>query len=257
MRRYSPRYKRIIKKDTFYQTPYGLLSFQLSRSSARRSLAITIDENARVQVAAPYLCSEKEIFSFIKQKSQWIFEKIAEAKQHLQTINNKRFCDGHTFLYLGKSLPLAVKTKDIKRSRIEFDGFQWKVDVPQELALHKQEQAVKAKLIQWYRQQAQEILGGRIFHHARRMNLTPNKVAVRSFKRLWGNCDYNTKTIQLNWQVILSPLNVIDYVVVHELCHLVHPNHSQRFWKKVEKYMPDYREHKRWLKEHATHMVLP
>jgi len=235
----------------------GLLSFLLVRSNARRTLSITIDEYAQVQVAVPYLCGEAEIYSFIAEKTKWIFKKIEEAKQHLSIVKSKRFSTGHKFLFLGKSFRLSVNSKKIKRSRIDFDGSQWRIDLPEDLEKSKREQAVKTKLMQWYRRQAEEILGGRIFHYSKIMDLKLEKIAIRSFKRLWGNCDYSSKSIQLNWQIILSPIRVIDYVVVHELCHLVHPNHSKRFWKKVEKYMPDYREAKRWLNDHAINMSLP
>jgi len=210
-----------------------------------------------VQVSVPYRCSEEEAHEFISQKSKWIFKKIEVAKRHQQIINSKRFCSGHEFLFLGKSFSLMVNPLDIKRSRIDFDGRQWKVDVPRDLEQNKKEQAVKAKLMQWYRKQAEEILGGRIFHYARIMDLHPDRIAVKSFKRLWGNCDYSTRSIQLNWQIILSPLKVVDYVIIHELCHLVHPNHSKHFWRKVEKFMPDFRKHKRWLSDHSVNMSLP
>jgi hypothetical protein len=89
------------------------------------------------------------------------------------------------------------------------------------------------------------------------MGVEPKKIAVRTQKRLWGCCDYHTQTIHLNWQIILSPIRVIDYVVVHELCHLTVPNHSKRFWKKVEKIIPDFKRHKQWLAVNHIDMVLP
>ena len=111
-------------------------------------------------------------------------------------------------------------------------------------------------MIQWYRRQAEEILGSRLFHYARLIGVEPKKIAVRTQKRLWGNCDYRTRTIHLNWQIVLAPLEVMDYVVVHELCHLIVPNHSKRFWQRVEKTMPDFKKHKQWLKDHAVDMVV-
>lgn len=182
---------------------------------------------------------------------------MEEARKNQTIISSKRFDNGHEFLFLGKNFRLTVDMKDIRHSRIDFDGTQWKVELPSRIEHGKKEQVVRLKMLQWYRQQAQEILGGRVFHFAKIMDLAPQRIAIRSFKRLWGNCDYNTRSIQINWQIILTPMSVIDYVVVHELCHLVHPNHSQRFWRKVQKYIPDFQDQKRWLNDHCVNLTLP
>jgi predicted metal-dependent hydrolase len=89
------------------------------------------------------------------------------------------------------------------------------------------------------------------------MGTEPLKIAVKTQKRIWGSCHPRTKTINLNWMLVLAPLEVIDYVVVHELSHLDVPNHSRRFWKRVSGVMPDYRRQVQWLKEHAAEMVMP
>jgi hypothetical protein len=74
---------------------------------------------------------------------------------------------------------------------------------------------------------------------------------------MWGCCEKTRRIIHLNWQIIFAPRDVIDYVIVHELCHLKHSNHSPRFWAEVEKYLPDYRNHHKWLKDHCIDMSLP
>ena len=209
-------------------------------------------------MAVPYHCPEKEIYDFITQKVRWIFSKINEARQRQDIIQSKRFVDGREFLFLGQNFRLSVNEKeDIRQARIDFNGECWRVEIPFQTTNEAKERIVRAKMTQWYRQQAAQILEERTAHYSRLMELAPQKVAIRSFKRIWGNCDYHKKIIQFNWQLILSPLQVVDYVVVHELCHLVHPNHSRRFWKTVEGHMPDFRDHRRWLRSHSITMVLP
>ena len=129
------------------------------------------------------------------------------------------------------------------------------ITVPRGLSESQRQEKIKEKIVKWYRAQAEEILGVRIFHYSRILGVEPKKIAIRTQKRLWGNCDYNTKTIHLNWQIILSPLKVIDYVIVHELCHLIVPDHSRRFWKKVADVMPDFKEYKKWLRVNAHEMA--
>ena len=138
-----------------------------------------------------------------------------------------------------------------------FDGFKWVVRIPRHLSLAERQEDIKERLIQWYRLQAKEILGGRVFHFARIMKLGPQEIHVKTQKRLWGCCNYHKQTISLNWQIVMAPLAVVDYVVVHELCHLKIPNHSKQFWQKVEEVLADYQRHRSWLKINAEEMVLP
>lgn len=257
MRRIIRRPKKTSESKQSLNTQKGNIHYLLKRSSARRTLCITIDEKAQVEVAAPFNARHHDIEAFIHEKAKWIVAKIKEAQINKNILDQKSFSDGQEFLFLGKRCRLRIKYDDVKRTRIDFNGLSWHVTVPRGLPKKKEEAMIKAKLIQWYRKQAEEILGGRIFHYSRIMNKIPRKIAIRTQKRVWGNCDYNTQTIHLNWQIILSPLRVVDYIVVHEMCHLFVPNHSRRFWNLVGKYMPDFDKYKKWLKVNSLDMVLP
>lgn len=250
--------KRISKTVCSVPTKEGEIPFVLARSSARRTLTITIDEKADVNVASPYHMKEREVFDFINEKARWITEKVREARKNKTILDQKEFDHGKQFLFLGKKYKLSIFERNIKRGNVSFNALEgWFVTVPQRLSCKERRSKVKEKMLQWYRVQAKEVLGGRIFHYSRLMGVEPKKIAVRTQKRLWGCCDYNTQTIRLNWQIILSPIKVVDYIVLHELCHLTIPNHSRRFWKKVEKFMPDFRSYKQWLKVNHLDMALP
>ncbi|MBF0522605.1 MAG: M48 family metallopeptidase [Candidatus Omnitrophica bacterium] len=220
-------------------------------------MSIVINPQAEVTVCAPWGLDDEKILSFVRQKSHWIVTKTKEVLQRNQLRVIKEYKDGEEFLFLGKKCRLEILEKDIKRSHIVFDGLKWSVSIPINVPSEEKKDTIKNKLIDWYRQEAEEVLGGRIFHYARIVGIEPKKIAVRTQKRLWGNCNYNSRTIHLNWQIIFSPLNVVDYVVVHELCHLFVPNHSRRFWKKVEEIYPQYQLSKKWLRDHSNDMVLP
>lgn len=239
------------------KTSAGQIDYLLKRSSARRTISICIDEKGDVSVSAPMRASRKDIEQFIHQKSRWIVEKSFEAKKNQEYIFSKDYRDGQIFLFMGKPFPLRVTCGDVRRSRISFDESGWKVTLPMNLSRTEQKKRVKDKMLKWYRAQAEEVIGGRVFHYGRIMDLYPKRMAIRTQKRMWGCCDYNTQTIHFNWQIILSPLKVIDYVVVHEMCHLTIPNHSRRFWAKVKKFMPDFEEYRKWLKVNFLDMVLP
>jgi len=250
--------KKIVKTTCSLKTEEGDIPFELSRSSARRTLTISIDEKAEVRVSSPFRMKEKEINDFINEKARWIVEKVNEAQKNKAILDRKNFDHGNQFLFLGKKYTLSIFERNIKRGHVSFNALEgWFVTVPQKLSSKERRIKVKGKMLQWYRTQAKEVLGGRIFHYSRLMGVEPKKIAVRTQRRLWGCCDYNKQTIHLNWQIILSPINVVDYVVIHELCHLTIPNHSKRFWKKVEKYMPDFKKYKQWLTVNHLDMVLP
>jgi len=258
MRQRIRRPKRIVKTARSIRTKEGDIPFVLARSSGRRTLTITVDGRAEVAVASPFYMKEKEVFAFIHEKARWILDKVKEAQKDRDVLRQKEFDHGHKFLFLGRKLKINVIRDDVKRSRIVFDLLKgWTVTVPKELSDGERRLQVKKKMLQWYRAQAEEILGGRIFHYSRLMGVEPKKIAIRTQKRLWGCCDYHTQTIHLNWQIILSPIKVVDYVVVHELCHLTIPSHSKRFWRRVEKFMPDFRKYRQWLSVNHLDMVLP
>lgn len=238
-------------------TNAGLIDYSLTRSSRRRTMEISITDGLEVKVAVPRFVPQKEIQSFIKEKAEWIIRRLDEAYHVKKTIEQKQYSHGHEFLFLGKRYPLSVGPGDGRAAAIDFDGQCWNILLPVDLDPEDHGPAIKKALTGWYRAQAEEVMGGRIFHYARLMGLEPKKVAVRSQKRIWGSCHHSSGAINLNWQLIMTPLEVIDYVVVHELAHLEVPDHSRRFWKRVEKTLPDYKTRQKWLKERALDMVLP
>jgi len=250
--------KKTSKKSCLIKIQQEEIPFLLKKSSHRKTVAITIDEKAEISVAAPFYTTDKAVYSFIHEKGDWILAKLREAQKNKVFLDQKQFEHGKEFLFLGKKHKLNIIVDEgIKRAKITFDAMGWKVSIPPGLTKEQREKTVKSKMMQWYRLQAHEVLGGRLFHYGRLLGKEPKKIVVKTQKRMWGCCDFNTQTIYLNWQIILSPMMVADYVVVHELCHLFEPNHSRRFWNKVTSVMPDYKERKKWLKNNYFEMVLP
>ena len=248
------RYK-IIKTAESFQSEIIDFDYTLSRSCGRRTLSIGIDEQARVQVSVPFRTPLQEIHAFLTEKAAWIEKCIRMAKANQEVLSEKKYEHGAQFLFLGKKFPLSVAEDNLKRSRIEFDSQGWRISLPQ--GLGNKAELVQQKLRQWYKTQAQEILGAKAFQFARDIGVAPKSIQIRNQKRLWGCCDWNKQSITLNWQIILAPIPVVDYVIIHELCHLIHPNHGKRFWNKVGKYMPHYQENRKWLRDNQIELMLP
>ncbi len=258
------------------ETEYGAIAYRLNRS-ARRSLTIHVKESPAdhpsdapcgsasaisaqevwVEVAAPLRMPQERIRSFILLKSRWIIAKVRELREHRALFPRKHYRNGEEFLFLGRKYPLTVLPDDIRRPRVSFDEAGWLVSLPVDSTEGQMRRDIRKKLFDWYRAQARELLGGRIFHFARLLGLEPLKVSVRTQKRMWGCCHYHKRAIHLNWQLVQAPLSVIDYVIVHEFCHLKVPNHSRRFWREVGKVLPDFEDRRRWLKDNQLALSLP
>ncbi len=236
-------------------TPGGVIPCLLIRSARRRTIEIAVSASSHARVTAPRGVPIDQITHFIQGKADWILQKLRERRSCETRLSRRRYEPGHRFLFLGKDYPLEIAAQEI-RDGIHFDGRRWAVCVPQD-ADGEQASRIKKVLCQWYRQQAKELLGTRTFHYARRMGVEPRRITVKTQKRLWGSCNHRGQSINLNWALVMAPLEVIDYVVVHELCHLEVPNHSKRFWHAVAKILPDYRVRQHWLKAHAVEMALP
>ncbi len=216
-------------------------------------MEISISSGTLARVTAPRPVPIDLIEKFIHSRSSWIVRKLLEKRKAEEILDRKKYETGHEFLFLGKYYPLIVNREANCSTKILFDDHQWNVRAHAGTTTVM----ITKKLIAWYRREAGEILGARTFHYSRVMGLTPQKITVKTQKRLWGSCNHHGQSINLNWTLIMAPMAVIDYVIVHELCHLEVPNHSRRFWKKVSEVMPDFEIQEQWLKINSPEMILP
>ena len=268
--------RRTNQHSSHLATPFGCIDYSLTRSSRRRTMMIRIDSTGQVKASIPFYTSLKSLEDFMIKKAEWIMKRVHQQRERTCLTNTTLFRQGTEFLFLGKKYPLSVTQEEENLSQINpnsapqlakdfsspavfsgvnFDAMGWRIAIPFFLSSDHREQVVKEKLLQWYKREAQEILGARIFHFVRIMGVEPKRIAIRSPKRLWGSCHYRRQSINLNWKIIMAPMEVIDYVVVHELSHLLVPNHSRTFWNKVSQILPGYKENLKWLKDHAGEMM--
>ena len=195
-----------------------------------------------VEVRAPFKIEQKEIDSFVLQKMGWIKKKLSLQKS-IKKLISKKFKNEENFQFLGKDLKLKITISENKKSYID-DKFIYLV-----LNNNKEnfKEKIKKKLEILFRETAKDVFKNKTLNEAKKIKVTPKKIIVRSYKRRWGSCSHK-KDISYNWKLIMAPEKIIRYVVIHELCHLVHFNHSRDFWKSVEKIIPDYKSSKEWLK---------
>jgi predicted metal-dependent hydrolase len=184
------------------------------------------------------------IQEFIEKHVKWVEKKKAEMRAAAPTLP-KQYLPGETFLYLGQAYALEI-VKGQKKKLILDDRFR--------MAETEQE---RAELVfqNWYRQQAKQLIVERVQHFAEIHQLHYEKITITSARTRWGSCSPKN-TISFSWRLIMTPLDVVDYVVVHELAHTVHHNHSKRFWGLVGKILPDYKERRKWLRQYGQEALL-
>ena len=212
--------------------------------SKRKTVALIITPEAKLVVRAPLRTSAAYIDRLVAEKNAWIRRKITEIRER-PVAGKKRFVEGEEFLFLGKKYPLKITGNPLPG--IELSG---------NLCVSgKTGQEIHALLTGWYKMQAGKIIGDRCLTYAKIVGRTPASVRISPATRRWGSCS-SRGTLCFSWRLILAPPEIIDYVIVHELIHLIHHNHSKRFWDTVGSVMPDYRERKNWLKIHERMLTI-
>ena len=210
---------------------------QIIRSN-RKTLSLEINENADLIVRAPHRVSYVEIQKFISEKSAWIDNKKRLINAQLK--DNLNYISSSQYLYLGSMYPVKIDN-DIES--ISFNGEMFTVtNVNREIMI--------LTLKSWYKKKFMEIALPRLSYFSDKHNLAFNQVRVKEQKTLWGSCS-SKNNINLNYLLIMAPMKVIDYVIVHELVHTIHKNHSTKFWQKIETIMPNYKDARYWLKKNG------
>lgn len=207
--------------------------------SKRRSISLEITRDARLIVRIPKYADLEDVKQFILEKEDWIQKKIAEAGVRVKKATPKRFISGEEFHYLGEKYKLLVSRAQNEANLIFNNGFY--------LAEEYQNKA-REIFIKWYKRQAKINIPKRVQWYAAQHNLKHGKIKITSAGKRWGSCSAEGN-INFTWKLILLPIRIIDYVVVHELAHLKQHNHSKKFWLEVEKMLPDYKERRKWLKK--------
>ena len=212
--------------------------------SRRRTIALIVERDGSLTVRAPMRASHAVIDAFVQEQTAWILRK-REVVKRIAEVPAKQYVDGETFLFLGS--PYDLKLVKPQRPSLKFEnGFHLSKTV------QKKGQQVFTR---WYKERALEIISVRVDEYAKQYDFSPKQVKVTSAKTRWGSCS-PSGTLSFTWRLVLAPLDVVDYVVVHELAHLRVRNHSQKFWKVVESILPEYKSQWKWLKVHGEKLSL-
>ncbi|MBN3560668.1 M48 family metallopeptidase [Aliamphritea spongicola] len=231
------------------------MDYQLRRSNRRKTVEIQVRPEG-VRVLAPQHISQRWIDNFVASRRVWIETRHAELQRQLQLIeaHKAEITEASQVLYRGSAYPLKVLS-DADQSQVCFSDGVVTIQISRRVRKSKEE-ACRQLLETWLRQQAVAIFEERVAEWSGRMALFPASIKVKSFRRKWGCCDSRAE-VRFNWLLIMAPDEVLNYVVIHELAHLKHMNHSAAFWILVSRYCPDYKRWQNWLKQQGATLVLP
>ena len=222
------------------------LKYDIIRSNRKKTATIDVVDGV-VRVRVPNELSQDRINELITKKLSWIKKRISE-QSSVQTTYNRELISGSPISYLGKRYKLKRSVDHSKDISMQAGYIVAKID--KNLSECDTEALIRRNLVDWYTDKARIYLNRRSKYWASKMGVSYSSISIKNYRSKWGDCN-SIKGISYNWRIMLAPQSVIDYVVVHELCHLTHMNHSKEFWALVTKYCPNWKEKRLWLKEHS------
>lgn len=229
-----------------YREGHGFIA-EVIRTSRRKSADIRVEDGA-VSVVVPTSTSTERIDQLLATKRRWIKEKIALHREQAPPAT-RRFVSGEAFSYLGRNYRLKVETGNF--APVKLLNGRLVVTVPEG---SQQPHMVRNALVRWYKRQAEQKLTEKVVRFAPMVGVEPAGVGIRSFKSRWGSCTSRGK-LEFNWRIMMAPNRMVDYVVIHELCHLIRHDHSPKFWREVASVMPEYQLCREWLCMSADKLV--
>jgi predicted metal-dependent hydrolase len=215
--------------------------------SRRRTVGITVERDGSVVVRVPEGTPEEDVKRFVSAKARWISNKIHHPQKYQGVAHppGKELVSGESMLYLGHNY--RVEIVESSSDRIKFDeGFM----VPRSLG-----DRARDEFRRWYRQAANERLVPRVCDWATQLGVEPTQIRIADVRYRWGSCT-PAGSVRLNWRLIKAPVAVSDYVIVHELAHLLESSHGDRFWSIVRSQVPRVETSRAWLREHGELLEL-
>jgi predicted metal-dependent hydrolase len=213
--------------------------------SKRKTFSLEIKPDGRLVVRAPQTASKAHIQAVVDQKAHWVTKTRARLAKQYQDVKPKTFTGGEKFWYLGQQY--ALQLTDRQRPLLDLDGTF-------NLSRTAQSQA-REVFVAWYREETRQITQDLIHKYAQSYGFKVKQVRITSARTRWGSCS-SKNNLNFTYRLCMAPLDVVEYVVVHELVHLQVRNHSRAFWQAVEGIKPDYRNQRTWLKKNGALLTL-
>jgi len=229
--------------------------------SKRKTICMSVNKDGSVTVKAPRLYpTDKEIAKFVESRADWVILQRNRQQEREDMKLVRRFETDYSFPYLGEER--LVEMQSAKKTSITYEEGKIIIKTPAYEALKENYEAftnaekidkLRTELKKWYKKQAYAYVSKRVNYYKEIIGVTVTSVSIKSRKSQWGSCDSNGN-LTFSWRLVMARPEAIDYVVIHELCHRKYMDHSKQFWNEVQKYMPEFKEQKRWLEENSVNL---
>ena len=222
------------------------IDYEVRRSKRRRkTVEITVDGGG-VHVASPVSTPKSEVKAIVRKRAPWILKHATES---LLKVPPKRFVSGETLPYLGRNVRIIVQPEDVRSPEIRFDHWRFRITVPHALTGNERYDEIRSCIVRWYRHRAAMRMPEVVERWSSVLGTDGmSPVLIRDQRQRWGSCAPDG-TLRFNWRAMMLKPALTEYVVVHELAHLTHRNHSTEFWNLVLKVMPDMQQRRRSLRD--------
>lgn len=209
----------------------------------RKTVEIRIEPSGMVRVRAPKGSDESKVLELLESKSNWIIEHMDKYFEAKEKKTESDYEAGDMYKVLWKSYELKVViNSDIFKAEVKLSDKFILVEAKTE-----DKEIIASAIDTFYKREARKIIKDRVKIYQKHFKVKPKDITFKNEKSRWGSCT-SDRVINFNYRIIMAPLNIVDYLVVHEMCHLAHMNHSKSFWTLVGSILPDYKESREWLK---------
>ena len=247
-------------REKYMQYNDEIIQIHIERSK-RKTMSMSVNKDGSVTVKAPLLFpTEHEIFRFAEQKIDWIMKQRDRQQEREDMRLVRRFENDYSFPYLGEECLLEMQ--HARKTDIAYESGKIVIKTPFYESLERDYESDENKkaieklqghLKKWYKKQAYAYISKRVEYYQSIVGVTVTDVSIKNRKSQWGSCDSNG-SLTFSWRLVMARPEAIDYVVIHELCHRKHMDHSRDFWNQVQKYMPDFKTQKQWLEENSVNL---
>ena len=220
--------------------------FRRSKNASR--LRMQIGTEGKLNLIAPWFTSDKGIQIFIKKHQNWIEKHWVKVEKLKKLRPEFHYRSGDTYYYFGEPVTLDVRPSEKKRPSIKIRDDKMFITLNRNISRQEGIGSIKKVIQEFYKKKAEEVIRDRLDYFNEHYGFSFNRVTMRDQKSRWGSCSL-LRNLNFNWRLIMAPIEVIDYVVVHELCHLKEMNHSSRYWALVALALPEHKKYRKWLKE--------
>lgn len=239
--------RSLVVTERTIQIDQQIITYTLRRNRRAKRLSLRVDQRG-LTATVPWSFPQDQLEFFIRERSGWVLSTLDQFARAPSPTKEPTWSPTNGVALLGRRRAVRFGARDqavaLSSETITLPG-----------RLADDDLQARAYLENWLREFARQYLGGRVTTYAGIMGVAPKRMTLRNQKTRWGSCS-SQGGISLNWRLIMAPPAIIDYVIIHELAHLIEMNHSDRFWQIVARYDPSHRDHRLWLRQHGTKLTI-